>query len=242
MRLLCYLFALSMLACQAKTPESKTPESPQAMEDSSGASQLAPENAQETSVYLQKLDYDTNVWFDLKDLDPSIYLDLRYATTDNFVQEVMYDCGRCFLRRDVAKAVVRAHQDLQAQGYGGLKMFDCYRPRPIQWKLWKKVPDPNYVADPRKGSMHNRGAAVDLTIVDQTGQELAMGTAFDFFGKEAHHDYTGHSEEIQGNRDLLKATLDKQGFRWIRTEWWHYSYRPKSYEISDMLWNCEVED
>jgi D-alanyl-D-alanine dipeptidase len=188
---------------------------------------------------VQKLDYDTNIWFDLEDLDPSIQLELRYATTNNFVQEVMYDCGRCFLRREVAKAVIRAHQDLQAKGYGGLKMFDCYRPRPIQWKLWEKVPNPDYVADPRKGSMHNRGAATDLTIVDKAGQELEMGTEFDFFGKEAHHDYTGHSAEVQANRDLLKATMDRQGFRWIRTEWWHYSYRPKTYEISDMLWDCE---
>ena len=186
-----------------------------------------------------KFDYDTTQWYDLSDLDPTIILDLRYATTDNFVKEVMYDCGRCFLRKEVAKAVIKAHQGLKKQGYGGLKMFDCYRPRPIQWKLWNKVPNPQYVADPRKGSQHNRGSAVDLTIVDANGEELDMGTGFDFFGKEAHTDYTGHSADINANRELLKASMLAQGLRGIRTEWWHYSYRSKRYEISDMLWECQ---
>lgn len=182
--------------------------------------------------------YDTTQWADIMDLDPSINLDLRYASTDNFVEEKMYECGRCFLRKAVAKSLVKAHQALQAQGYGGLKMYDCYRPRPIQWALWKKVPNPNYVADPRKGSMHNRGSAVDLTIVDASGVELDMGTGFDFFGKEAHHDYLGHPEVVQKNRDVLKSIMDQNGFRSIRTEWWHYSYRPQRYEISDMIWEC----
>ena len=239
MRLFCCFFALSLLACQAKKSETQASEPLVSAEDDSQAEVPSRETAQQTKVDIPQIDYDTNVWFDLKDLDPSIQLDLRYATTNNFVKEVMYDCGRCFLRKEVARAVVRAHQDLREQGYGGLKMFDCYRPRPIQWKLWEKVPDPNYVADPRKGSMHNRGAAIDLTVVDYAGRELDMGTEFDFFGEEAHTDYTGHSDEIQQNRDLLNAVMAKQGLQGIRTEWWHFSYRSKSYEISDMLWNCK---
>jgi D-alanyl-D-alanine dipeptidase len=238
MRLLLPFLMLSFWACQAP------PEPTESNTDTTDISvDTTPTSVpvKQTSRHIPHFDYDTTQWFDLKDLDASIYLDLRYASTNNFVEEVMYDCGRCFLRRDVAKAVIRAHQELKAQGYGGLKFFDCYRPRPIQWKLWNKVPDPNYVADPRKGSMHNRGAAVDLTIVDAEGKELDMGTDFDFFGPEAHHTYTQHSASIQSNRDLLKSVMDQQGFRWIRTEWWHYSYRPKSYPISDMLWNCENE-
>ena len=188
-----------------------------------------------------RLDYDTTQWFDLQDLDPSIVLDIRYAGTNNFVHEAMYDCGRCFLRREVAQAVIRTHRSLQKQGYGGLKFFDCYRPRPIQWQLWEKVPDPNYVADPRKGSMHNRGSAVDLTIIDQEGKELDMGTDFDFFGPEAHHGYTAHPAQVLANRQLLKSSMEAQGFRAITTEWWHYSYRPQAYPISDMRWNCENE-
>jgi D-alanyl-D-alanine dipeptidase len=124
-----------------------------------------------------ELDYDTAAWTEITRLDPSILLDLRYATANNFVKEKMYECPRCFLRPDVARAIAKAHKALQKKGYG-LKMYDCYRPRPIQWKLWNKVPDTRYVADPRKGSMHNRGMAVDLTIVDKNGQELDMGTDF----------------------------------------------------------------
>jgi len=182
-------------------------------------------------------DYDTTQWQELIHLDPTVRLDLRYATDNNFVEEKMYDCGRCFLRPEVAAAVVQAHRFLQKKGMG-LKMFDCYRPRPIQWKLWKKVPDPRYVADPRKGSMHNRGMAVDLTIEDSLGNELDMGTGFDYFGKEAYHSYAGHSEEVTDNRTLLVETMDKFGFRSTSTEWWHYSFRPKIFKIDDWLWPC----
>ncbi len=183
-------------------------------------------------------DYDTTQWTEVIHLDPTIGLDLRYATDNNFVSEKMYDCPRCFLRPDVAKAAVLIHKELKKKGLG-LKMYDCYRPRPIQWKLWNKVPDPRYVADPRKGSMHNRGMAIDLTIVDSLGNELDMGTDFDFFGKEAYHNYTGHSEEVQQNRQLLLEVMLSHGFRSTSTEWWHYSYKPKTFPLDDWLWECE---
>lgn len=183
-------------------------------------------------------DFDTTVWEELTRLDGTVLLDLRYATENNFVEEKMYECGRCFLRPDVATEVAKIHRELQAKGYG-LKMFDCYRPRPIQWKLWKKVPDPRYVADPRKGSMHNRGMAVDLTIVDSLGNELDMGTDFDFFGKEAYHAYTDHSDEVATNRKLLLSTMKAHHFRPTTTEWWHYSWKPKTWKIDDWLWGCE---
>jgi D-alanyl-D-alanine dipeptidase len=166
-------------------------------------------------------------------------LDLRYATTNNFVKEKMYECGRCYLRTEVAQAAVQVHQDLKKQGYGGLKMYDCYRPRSVQYQLWKKVPNPQYVADPRKGSMHNRGSAIDLTIVDKNGKELDMGTEYDFFGEEAHYDYTKHSAEVLKNRRLFRAAMEKRGFNGIRTEWWHFSYAKKKYNLSDFKWKCE---
>ncbi|MEM8527111.1 MAG: M15 family metallopeptidase [Bacteroidota bacterium] len=189
-----------------------------------------------TKIY----NYDTLAWTDILDLDSSIILDLKYATQDNFVKTKMYDCGRCFLRPKVAKAVLIAHQNLQRKGLG-LKMFDCYRPRPIQWKLWGKLPDPRYVADPKKGSMHNRGGAVDLTIVDSSGNELDMGTPFDFFGREAYHAYMDLPEEVLKNRTLLKETMGQVGFSPITTEWWHYSFRAEQYGLSDMLWECGDE-
>lgn len=183
-------------------------------------------------------DYDTTQWAELTHLAPDVLLDLRYATVNNFVDEKMYDCPRCFLRPEVARAVVAAHEDLKKQGLG-LKMYDCYRPRPIQWKLWNKVPDSRYVADPRKGSMHNRGMAVDLTIVDSLGNELDMGTDFDFFGIEAYHSYAGHSDEVHENRQLLLETMEDHGFRSTSTEWWHYSYKPKTFSIDDWVWGCD---
>ncbi len=183
-------------------------------------------------------DYDTTEWADIHLLDTTIVLDLRYATSNNFVEEQMYDCGRCFLRPAVAKGIVKVHRLLQEEGLG-LKMFDCYRPRPIQWKLWNKVPDRRYVSDPRKGSMHNRGAAVDLTIVDDKGEQLEMGTTYDFFGPEAWSTHQDLPDSVLANRIKLKTLLEAEGFAGIRTEWWHFSYPGKGYALSDMLWNCE---
>ncbi|NUO01024.1 MAG: M15 family metallopeptidase [Saprospiraceae bacterium] len=177
-------------------------------------------------------------WTEVNTLDETIVLDLKYATKDNFVKEKLYDCPRCFLRPDVAKAVIAAHKELKKKGYGGLKLFDCYRPRPIQRKLWKILPDDRYVANPDKGSMHNRGSAVDLTIVDKKGKELDMGTEFDYFGPEGYHSYTKLSKQVLTNRKLLRETLAKHGLHHIKTEWWHYSYRAKQYELSDWVWGC----
>ena len=183
-------------------------------------------------------DYDTAAWTEIIRLDSTILLDLRYATDNNFVQEKMYDCPRCFLRPEVAKAVAAAHHALQKKGFG-LKMYDCYRPRPVQWKLWKKVPDPKYVADPRKGSMHNRGMAVDLTIVDGEGNELDMGTGYDYFGEEAYHDYYDHPSSVLENRKMLLETMKSHGLFHTRTEWWHYSYRARNFPLDDWLWPCK---
>jgi D-alanyl-D-alanine dipeptidase len=183
-------------------------------------------------------DYDTSKWSDIGILDSTIILDLKYATTDNFVEEKMYDCGRCFLRKKAAAQLLLIQEDLQQKGYG-LKMFDCYRPRPVQWKLWEKVPNPKYVADPKKGSMHNRGAAVDLTIVDNNGNDFEMGTHYDFFGPRAHSTFTSLPDSIMQNRQLLSSTMMKYGFHPIRSEWWHFSWKGENYPLSDMLWECD---
>jgi zinc D-Ala-D-Ala dipeptidase len=177
-------------------------------------------------------------WTNVQDLASDIALDLRYATTNNFVKEKMYECGECYLRDEVAQALIRVHNKLKEKGYR-LLMFDCYRPHSVQWRLWKKVPNPDYVADPRKGSMHNRGAAVDLSVVDKNGKALDMGTEFDFFGKEAHIDYTGHQPEVYENRKLLQNLMIAEGFKTTRTEWWHFSYTKQSYGISDFQWKCK---
>lgn len=240
---------LCMVACASPgSPEENEERADTLSKDSSAAVQYPGEipfdtlredttkNAEEEFLSAPP-DYDSTRWTELRRLDPSIRNDLRYATDSNFVGEQLYECGRCFLRPEVAKAVVAAQQELQQQGLG-LKMFDCYRPRPIQWKLWEKVPNPGYVADPRKGSVHNRGGAVDLTIIDEEGRPLDMGTPYDFFGRKAYHTYTGLADSVLANRRLLKNLMESHGFRSIRTEWWHYSYTKKNYPLSDMLWNC----
>ncbi|MCB0635927.1 MAG: M15 family metallopeptidase, partial [Lewinella sp.] len=177
-------------------------------------------------------DYDTTQWLELIALDSTIRLDIRYATDSNFVGQVLYPCARCFLRPVVARALTDAHQELRVRGLG-LKLFDCYRPRDVQWKLWEIVSDPGYVADPRTGSIHNRGGAVDLTIVTADGEELDMGTGFDFFGPRAHHTFTDLPDTILANRRLLKDLMVRHGFAPIRSEWWHYNYQDRSYELAD---------
>ena len=174
----------------------------------------------------------------LKDLSPDFVYELKYATPDNFLKQAVYDCGECYLRKSTAEALVKANKDFIQLGYR-IKLFDCYRPLSVQKKMWKILPGTHYVANPAKGSKHNRGAAVDLTLVDAQGKELNMGTPFDFFGKEAHHTYTEHSKEVLENRKLLKETLDKLNFKSIYSEWWHYEYRPEMQsKVENFEWQC----
>lgn len=233
-----YLFPLLILllffSCEEKPAEGSTNNPPVDTLTNSIQEVLPKKEIPKAIVF----DYDTTQWTDLHHLDSTIIIDMRYATTNNFVKEKMYDCSRCFLRPQVAQKIVEAHLMLQEGGLG-LKMLDCFRPRPIQQKLWDKFKNPLYVTDPAKGSMHNRGAAVDLTIVDAEGKQLDMGTAFDYFGKEAHHAYTNLSKEVLANRKLLLETMQAVELHPITTEWWHYSFRGERYELSDMLWECE---
>ncbi len=181
-------------------------------------------------------DYDTTNWTEIVAGD-GYTLDIKYATTDNFVDEVIYPCGRMFLRPDVAVALQKVKMEFEKHGYG-LILFDGYRPRPAQQKLWDKVPNPSYVAPPSEGSMHNRGVAIDLSLTDTSGQEINMGTPYDFFGPEAHHDFLDHPEEVITRRQLLKSVMESHRFQPIRTEWWHYSYIVSSYPLDDWQWPC----
>ena len=174
----------------------------------------------------------------LKDLSADFVYELKYATPDNFLKQAVYDCAECYLRKSTAEALVKANEAFKQLGYR-IKLFDCYRPLSVRKKMWKILPGTHYVANPAKGSKHNRGLAVDLTLVDAEGKELNMGTPFDFFGKEAHHTYTQHSKEVLENRKLLKETLDKYNFKSIYSEWWHYEYRPEMQsKVENFEWQC----
>lgn len=175
----------------------------------------------------------------LADFSNDFAYDMRYATENNFLKAQVYDCAECYTRVKTAKALLTANNDFLARGYK-IKFFDCYRPNSVQYKMWKIVPNPQYVANPVKGSIHNKGGAVDITLVDLEGNELDMGTDFDFFGKRAYHDNLDLPQNILDNRKLLKETMEKHGFWSIRTEWWHYNLSAGSNaKIADFKWECD---
>ena len=153
---------------------------------------------------------------------PGLVVELRYATDDNFLGKAAYpDGARCLLLPGVAERLARVAGALQAQGLR-LKAWDCYRPLHVQWAMWKLVPRKGYVADPHTGSNHNRGGAVDVTLVTAEGEEVEMPTRFDAFGPAAHHGSTAGSATARANRETLRQAMAGAGFRPNRMEWWHY--------------------
>lgn len=166
------------------------------------------------------LPYDARL-IDIRKVNPKIALDIRYATTNNFLKRKLYPTARCVLRGAAVRRLSQVQQDLEKKGLG-LKVFDCYRPLSVQKLMWKVKPDSRYVANPAKGSRHNRGAAVDLTLVDRNGKELEMPTGFDDFTVKAHRNYTGASAQAKKNRKVLEDAMKKYGFIPLPTEWWHF--------------------
>ena len=170
---------------------------------------------------------------DIQKINPHIRLDIRYATANNFLHRAVYPQARCFLRYETALALSEVQKELESIGLG-LKVFDGYRPLSVQKMMWKIMPDNRYVANPAKGSRHNRGAAVDVTLVDSSGQALKMPTPFDDFSKRAHHDYDKLPVQVRINRWILKTIMEKHGFTPISTEWWHYDLKGwQKYPVED---------
>ena len=168
-------------------------------------------------------------------LDPTIVIELPYATEDNFCKTRLYPVERCFLRREVAGALVAAHRSLAERGLG-LKIWDGYRPHSVQFRMWEVSPLPDYVGDPKRGSKHNRGAAVDVTLVDlATGEEVEMPTPYDEFSPRAHTGYFKVSDRVAENRKILQTAMRAQGFTTIPSEWWHFDYRGwERFPLSDV--------
>lgn len=157
---------------------------------------------------------------------PRAVLDLRYATAENFTGKALYPSARCLLRREVAERLARAAARLEKQGYR-LRIYDCYRPLSVQRAMWEVFPRPGFVGDPgRGGSLHNRGAAVDVGLSAMDGSELEMPTPFDAFERRAHVDATdGIPSKARLRRDRLRAAMEAEGFVVNRREWWHYAAR-----------------
>lgn len=153
---------------------------------------------------------------------PDAVLELRYATADNMVHKALYPKGaRCLLRRDVTARLARAAERLRPRGLRFV-LWDCYRPLNVQIELWRRMPKPGYVADPRFGSLHNRAAAVDLTLANRDGSLVEMPTDFDTFDPKAHAAATGLSTRARAHREILRAVMEGAGFRANPMEWWHF--------------------
>jgi zinc D-Ala-D-Ala dipeptidase len=171
---------------------------------------------------------------DVQKVIPGIALDIRYATTNNFTGQKLYPVARCCLRREAAKSLRDVQHELRGMGLA-LKIFDGYRPLSVQKKMWAIYPNADYVANPAKGSRHNRGAAVDLTLIKLDGTELPMPTPFDDFTEKAHRDYTNLPPEVIQNRALLQRVMEQHDFHGLSTEWWHFDYKDwTKYEILDV--------
>jgi D-alanyl-D-alanine dipeptidase len=174
---------------------------------------------------------------ELISLDPTIKLDIRYATSNNFVGKPVYPEARAFLQRPAAKALLKVHRKLKAKGLG-LVIFDGYRPWSITNLFWQvTTPEQRkFVADPAKGSKHNRGCAVDLSIYDlKTGKLLPMPSEYDEFTERASPNYAGGTDQERANRDLLRSLMESVGFKVNPNEWWHFDYKDwEKYAIYDI--------
>jgi len=174
---------------------------------------------------------------ELTKLDPTIKLDIRYATTNNLFDTVFYSQARAFLQRPAAEAVVRVNQKLKASGYG-LLVHDGYRPWYVTKVFWDATPDDKklFVADPAKGSRHNRGCAVDLTLYDlKTGKPIEMVSTYDETTDRAYPNYPGGTSLQRWHRDFLRAAMEAEGFTVYEAEWWHFDYKDwQKYRIGNV--------
>ncbi len=170
----------------------------------------------------------------LSSIDSTIVTDVKYATTNNFTGQILYPTDKVYIRKIVGDALAKVQAYLLENYNLQIKVFDGYRPLSVQKKMWEIMPDDRYVANPAKGSRHNRGAAVDLTLIDSTEAELDMGTEYDNFTEKAHYDYPDLSEEVKSNRKILLDIMVKFGFSPIESEWWHFDFNGwKKFSILD---------
>jgi zinc D-Ala-D-Ala dipeptidase len=238
---LCLLGILA--SCNRAEPLQLAPPAPPAVIDTPAPQETQPQAAfaRQESKNPYALLPDT-AFVDLAAYSSGFVYDMKYATEDNFLKTAVYPCAQCLVRKEVADALIRANEHLSRRGLR-IKFFDCYRPLDIQKKMWEIYPNPIYVAKPNaSGSMHNRGGAVDITLVDSAGQELDMGTGFDHFGREAHHAYPQLSDTLRANRRLMKESMEAAGFRAITSEWWHYSFKASTtYPLSNFSIPCDQE-
>lgn len=236
-QLLLFVFLLS--SCEWIEQRTNTNTNETAVDSLANESAAVPKQVEEKLPEITPLEQMADTSFvRLADYSQEFTFDMRYATDNNFLKEQVYDCPECYTRAKTARALIEANREFLSKGFR-IQFFDCYRPNSVQYKMWEIMPNPQYVANPVKGSIHNKGGAVDITLVDMDGNTLDMGTDFDFFGHKAHHDHTDLPEVVLSNRLLLKSVMEKHGFWSIRTEWWHYNLAAGSNDkVADFTWAC----
>ena len=182
-------------------------------------------------------DFKQSDLVELIKLDTAIHLDIRYATSNNLTGRPVYNQARAFLQRPAAEALVKINAELKSLGYG-LLVFDGYRPWSVTKLFWDITSEENkkFVADPKKGSRHNRGCAADLSLYDlATGKEIEMTGVYDEMSERSYPNYTGGTEEQRKMRDLLRSKMEAQGFTVFDYEWWHFDYKDwKDYRITNI--------
>lgn len=165
---------------------------------------------------------------------PTVIFDIRYASSNNFTGQQIYPKAGAYMVKPAAEALENVVADLNERGLS-IKVFDAYRPLSAQKKLWEMKPDPTFVADSKTGSRHNRGAAIDLTLINLKGKTLPMPTDYDEFVEAAAHSYTNLPDTVLENRSILKETMEQHGFVSLDSEWWHYDYQGwKEYPVLDL--------
>jgi zinc D-Ala-D-Ala dipeptidase len=208
----------------------------------SGTGTEIPENeyglevVDDKDLYVQTVQEDpSKELVDLEEEISGIRLDVGYATEAEFMEEQLYPVAKVLLRKPAAESLSEAQEHLKDRGLE-LEVFDGYRPYRVTERIWEPYQDPDFVADPAEGSRHNRGCAVDLTLVDSAnGEELITPTDCDDFTEKAAHDYGDVPEEAIRNRDLLREVMEGHGFAALETEWWHYDCQDwERFEVMDL--------
>ena len=173
------------------------------------------------------------------DFDSSFVIDISKASENNFWNIQFYDCQKCLLRKEIAKDLAQANMEFENYGFR-IKLWECYRPLYVQKIIFEILPNPRYIAPPSTGSDHNRGAAVDITLVDSTGKELNMGTAYEVFSEKTKRNYTNFSDTVLSNRKILKVIMEKHNFQSYVGEWWHFRHKTaRNYDILDIPIKCD---
>ncbi len=186
--------------------------------------------------YIASVEADSsNLLVDLEEYIPGIVTDIRYATENNFTGQIIYTAPKAWFRKDAADSLLKIRNILKEEGIG-IKVFDAYRPYAATLYFYEVYPDTMFVAAPWRGSIHNRGGAVDLTLIDlSTGEELEMPTPFDEFSERASHYYSELSPEAIKNREKLLKVMTENGFTMYEHEWWHYNIKGRNrYSLMDI--------